>query len=180
MLKPEQAQAALEKFHQEDGRERRLAALKKLPAALRKIGLGLLECDAAGEEMDGYEESCRALLTAAAGLDRTTKKDRLSLFEALFRKLAHHVEAAWQLKHRLPYQSLDEGRKAFRAPNTPAASSQARATWLRQLAKDLEGYDEDIAWCAAWALYLSDRYGADTLGVVLAAAIDAGGPEGEA
>jgi Family of unknown function (DUF5724)/Domain of unknown function (DUF4132) len=180
MLKPEQAQAALEKFHQEDGRERRLAALKKLPAALRKIGHGLLECDPAGEELAGYEESCRALGMAAADLDRTTKKDRLNLFQALFLKLAHHVEAAWQLKHRLPYQSLDEGRKAFRAPNTPAASCQARGTWLRDLAKVLEGYDEDIAWCAAWAAHLSDEYGSDTLGVLLAATIDTGGPEGQA
>src|SRR5437870_2194741 len=179
MLKPEQAQAALEKFHQEDGRERRLAALKKLPAALRKIGLGLLECDAAGEELAGYEESCRALRTAAADLDRTRKKDRLSLFQALFLKLAHHVEAAWQLKHRLPYQA-DEGGKAFRAPNTPAASCQARGMWLRDLAKVLEGYDEDVAWCAAWAPHLSDEYGPDTLGVLLAAAIDTGGPEGQA
>src|SRR5262249_5204112 len=38
-------------------------------------------------------------------------------------------------------------------------------------------YDQDVEWCAAWAPYLG--YGADSLGLLLAGAIDAGGETGD-
>src|SRR5205823_2704985 len=43
----------------------------------------------------------------------------------------------------------------------------------------LRGYNPDVAWCAAWAPYVTHGYQADQFGLLLAAAIEAGGHKGE-
>src|SRR5262249_24919641 len=71
-------------------------------------------------------------------------------------------------------------RKGFRAPTDESVAKTARVGWLATLIRELDGYDPDALWCATWAAYLGHGYGADSLGVLLAAVLDAGGPEGEA
>src|SRR5205823_13184827 len=60
------------------------------------------------------------------------------------------------------------------------ASRDARFSWLQALNEELGGYEQDLPWLAAWAAHLGGGWGQEELGVLFAAAIDAGGPEGEA
>jgi hypothetical protein len=178
MLKPEQARAELEKVRSEHGEKRRLAALAKLPKHLAEIGRGTLGRDPRGRALEEWDEQNRAERTAGALLDELAAGDRLKVLEALFPRIGAHVGAAWDLTRRLPYDS-DFERKAFRAPRDPALTRSARLQWFSSLLGELEGYEKDLAWLAAWAGYLSHGYSADTLGIVFAAAIDAGGKEGD-
>jgi len=106
---------------------------------------------------------------------------REKFFAALFPKLAKYIEAAWQMFHGLPYQ-MGYARKAFRAPHDPEVTA-SRRQFLAPLAGrgNWGNYDPevvDIKWVASWAPYIGYG-GADEVGYLLAAVIDAGGKEGE-
>jgi hypothetical protein len=179
MLKPEQARAELEKIRRENGEKRRLAALARLPKNLAAVGRGLLGRDAQGRAIEKWEPQQQAQQAARQQLDGLPAKARRQVFEALFPKLGSFVDAAWELGFQLPYEAGFE-RKAFRAPHDPALTRAARGNWLESLLSELEGYEEDITWLAAWAGYLSSGYSGDAVGLVLAAAINAGGKEASA
>jgi hypothetical protein len=177
MLKPEQAQEALKQVRIEDWHQRRLAALKRLSRPLAEVGRAVLGYDAQDKPLD-WSEKHTAHQMAVEQLDAMTAGERGKVFATLFPKIAGHLEAAWQLCHRLPFQ-IGWGRKAFRAPTDPVASRPGRNTLLDGLLSGIEGYDEDITWLAAWAPHLYRYGGADALGLLFAAAIDEGGPKGD-
>jgi hypothetical protein len=179
MLKPEQARAELEKVRRENGEKRRLAALAKLPHKLAAIGRGLLGRDARGKAIDRWEAKHQAEQEAGQKLDGLPTRERRQVLEALFPKIGTHVDAAWELTHQLPYEVGYE-RKAFRAPHDPRLTRSARLNWLDSLMSELEGYEQDITWLAAWAGHLSSGYGSDVFGILFAAAINAGGKEASA
>src|SRR5262249_32802431 len=138
-----------------------------------------IEGEGEGKRLRSGEKEEEATRAAEDQLQAMSAKERQRLFAVLFPRLAGHLEAGWQLCARLPYE-IDYERKAFRAPTDESVCKSARAGWLRMLIGELEGYDPDVVWCATWAAYLGGGYGADSLGVLLAAALDAGGEEGEA
>ncbi len=162
MLKPEKARAELEKVRRAGGARRRQAALARLPKKLAALGRGLLD----GEPQGGR-------------VDELPAGDRRKLLEAFFPKIAAHVEAAWELTYALPYATGFD-RKPFRAPHDPGLTRPARLAWFSSLCAELEGYEQDVTWLAAWAGYLHAGYSADAAGLVLAAAVNAGGREGDA
>jgi hypothetical protein len=170
MLKPERARAELEKVRFKNGAKRRLAALARLPAPLAHVGWALVAEDAAQTQAN--------VPVAARRLETLQSRGRSRLFEALFPRIGPYVEAAWRLARRLPYEPGYD-RKVFRAPRSPALTRAARWSWLRTLLAELEGFAEDITWLAAWAGYLRSGYSADAAGLVLAAAVNAGGREGD-
>ncbi len=177
MLSRERAQERLKEFQVDGWKVQRLTAVRALPGHLPDVGEVLLGKGRAAEAKDWHELQA-VLDQAARELDTVTAEERRRLFEALFGCLAPQVEAAWRFLHKLPYQA-GAARKAFRAPGDAAASRGRRFAWLQMLVRAVEGYDEDVAWFAAWAPYLP--YGApDTLGVLLAATIDEGGAAGDA
>lgn len=177
MLSHEQAEKRLKAFKVKDWERSRVAALGKLPAALKEAGLALLGRDAGGKSFRDWEKKHKAEERAAEALAKASAKERERLFAAFFPKLARHIEAGWQLWRRLPYE-VDYDRKGFRAPDEPAVHNQARWNWLESLVENLKGYDPDVAWCAAWAPHLISGWHEDRLGQLFAAAIDAGGKEG--
>jgi hypothetical protein len=177
MLRREEAEKRLEKLRTRDWRKQKVAALGALPEKLRAAGRALLGRDPEGKPFKNWGKERKAFDEAVDLLGKLTARDRQKVFAALFPKLATHLEGAWQLLARLPYE-VDFDRKAFRAPDDPAVARQSRAGWLDTLVDELEGYDPDVAWCAAWAPHLGYG-GSDSLGVLLAAAIDAGGQEGD-
>ena len=148
-----------------------------MPARLCGIGRGLLGRDARGKAFPNWEARQKAEKENHTQLANLSATDRQKIFAVLFPKLARRLEDAWQLVARLPYE-IDYERKGFRAPNDPAVQQTARAVWLERVIDELKGYDPDIAWVAAWAPHLGYG-GADAVGILLAAAIDAGGKEGE-
>jgi HEAT repeat protein len=178
MLKPDRARDELARCRRADGNRRRVAALARLPRRLGAAGTCLLGLDSRGRKIsDSFVERDTWLL-GACHLDKLTAADRIKVFEALFPQLGTHVEAAWKLVRHLPYGTGPD-RQPFRAPYHPEVTRPARVEWLRSLLTELEGYEQDVIWMATWAGHLGSGYGAEGVGLVLAAAIDKGGPEGE-
>ena len=178
MLKPEQAQERLKQFQVKDWEKQRLAAVAKLPKQLCEVGYGILGRDASGKESRDWAKRSVLQKMVAEQLDAMKPNERLKVFEALFPKVASYMEGAWQLHYRLPYQVGYE-RKAFRAPNAPHITRYTCSEWLTNVVGELKGYDEDVRWFAAWAPHLGVYGGADQLGILFAAALDAGGKEGD-
>lgn len=179
MIKPDQAQDALKAYRVKDWQQRRLAALAKLPKGLREPGRALMHHDSKGQPITDGDVRRQLLDRAIKQLETMTVRDRLKLFETFFPQLAAHVEAGWKLLPQLPYQR-NYDRKAFRLPCLTIASRQSRLEWLTGLIETLSGYEQDVAWLAAWAAHLGQYDMADKIGLLLAAAINSGGPEGEA
>jgi hypothetical protein len=178
MLNRRQAQEMLETFRVENWIDRRLADIAGLPGGVHKLGRALLGRDSHGRPIDDRRAAQEAWYQAIEQIDSWSPKDRAKLFRALFPEISIYVEQAWLLQMRLPYQ-FGWMRKAFRAPNTPITTLPRRGNWLNRLLNIVEGYEQDITWFATWAPYL--RWGAaDVLGILFAAAIDAGGQQGEA
>ena len=70
-------------------------------------------------------------------------------------------------------------RKPFRAPGHPESLIGRRINWVLQLLQVVGPYQQGVVWFAAWSPHIAHYGAADNLGILLAAAIDAGGPEGE-
>jgi hypothetical protein len=181
MLLPGDAQERLKEFQRPDGAQSRKKAAAALPPELSGIALGLLGYRKDGSspnDRSGTERPTEEASVRLAGCDAV---ERQRIFAALFPPLAPQVEAAWQMFARLPYQT-GYARKAFRSAHHPIANHPARAQWLQGLLYATRDYEQDLTWYAAWAPYLYPgyaAYSADALGILFAAAIDAGGPAGD-
>src|SRR5262249_6007442 len=70
-------------------------------------------------------------------------------------------------------------RKGFRAAGDLGVHKDRRENWLSSLINTLGGYDEDVVWAAAWAPHIGRGYNADEIGILCAAAVNAGGPVGD-
>jgi hypothetical protein len=192
MYRREEAQKLLQSKQTANWTERCLSSIRnELSEELRPAAYALLDHNEHGEPLNSplytretlqcHRESVERGLNLLAALDPTR---RIAVFSALVPRIASIVEAAWQLRGRLPYQFGGRSR-AFRAPGNEAAVYRARIIWLRYLMMLLLPYrDEDLAWVAAWAPYLDlgalDHYSGSALGLLFAAAIDEAGATGEA
>jgi hypothetical protein len=178
MLKPDRARDELARCRRSEGNRRRTTALARLPRRLSIAGTNLLGLDSRGRKISDSLVERETWLLGASQLDKLSAPERTRLFEALFPQLGPYVEAAWQLAGRLPYGTGPD-HQPFRAPSHPDIMRPARVEWLHSLLTELEGYEQDIIWVATWAGHLGSGYGADSAGLILAAAIDAREPAGE-
>jgi uncharacterized protein DUF5724/uncharacterized protein DUF4132 len=195
VLTPEQARERLKSFHVEDGADRRKAAVDRLPGSLREVGHAVREPSWALYSYTGgtddFQKMAERRVRAFEQLEALDAAARARVFEALFPRLGRHVEAMWTLGRRLPYQGGGT-RQAFRAPNDPHLTLSPRIARIDSLLWTLMGYEQDVAWVAEWAAHLggygvdatlgvllAHGCGGDPLGVLLAAAIEGGGEEGE-
>src|SRR5262245_60508715 len=177
MLKPEQAREQLTALRSAKNSEARIARLKKLPKDLAAAGLKVLDRDSNGKQLD-YQERLKAGPEGAAYLE-SKPGDRRKFLAAFFPGLADDLEAAWQFAARLPY-TVGYARRPFRAPNRPEAYRFKRLEVLKEVFGNLASYQDDTLtpeWIATWAVHLDDP---TSLGYVLPAMIDRGGPTGEA
>jgi hypothetical protein len=175
MLSPEAAEKRLKEFRGLSSPKARLLAL---PEPQRVLGFRLLGLADDGKNPRDWQKAQEAQKAAGETVHGLPVEERLTLFRALLPQLAEHVEAGWQLHDRLPYVTGYE-RRAFRAPQHPEISVPQRTEWLAQLVAHVSDYDQDIVWLAAWAPYAAPYY-AGPVGILLAAAIERGGAEGEA
>lgn len=191
MLTQEEAQRQLKQAEIKDWVKRRMKALG-LMSPVRKPGRLLLErfveprsVGLSYGSLDAYEDYYERLKQArkkeeklAQTLDAMPNKQRQNLFDRLFPKTGAYVSGAWNLLHRLPYARY---HCSFRAPTTPSMTSLRRLNWLQTAISSFGCYEQDIEWLAAWAGHIQPSYRHwDSLAILLAAAIDAGGREGEA
>lgn len=178
MLNSEQAQAELKKLETKQWAQARLSTLDRLPENMRLTArslLGQFEPAVLEPESASLEQNQQKIIECMTKLDEA---GRLLLFESFFPGLAPAVERGWQLLDRLPYQS-GWSRKPFRAPGHPSALLVRRVDWVSGLLITIGPYQQSVPWFAAWAAHLVQYQAADALGILLAAAIDAGGSEGE-
>ena len=178
MLSPDQAKDTPHTFKEANGLDLRPERVAALPPSLRTVGYALLDRDVNGKLLSSKEAVQPAADAPPYPAETLPDPERRQLFAAFFPQIAETVEAAWQLWNRLPYQSGYGFRKSFRAPGHPEALCPPRSQWLRQLLSVTNGYDQNVVWYAAWAAHVGGYYG-DVLGVLFAAAIDAGGPTGD-
>lgn len=178
MLTPDQVKEALKEFQVSEGKEPRLERVAALPPALCIVGYRLLYRDVNGVSLSSKEAIQPPRDAPPYPIEALTDAERGQLFAAFFPQLAEMVEAAWQLWNRLPYQSGYGYRKSFRAPNCAEVLSNPRSNWLNAMLSISQPYEQDVVWYAAWAAHVGGYHG-DTLGVLFAAAIDAGGPTGD-
>jgi hypothetical protein len=173
MLKPEVAAERLKELKADGWFDRRLSLLERGPEKLRSTVRSLFGRDAAGKELP-WEKRNKAQEEARAQFAKMPAGERAKAFDALFGDLAPYVAAGWDSFGRLSYEMGYE-RKPFRIPGGGPELDARRAQWVANLAQSLEGYagHQTIEWVAAWAPYLG--YNHDNLGILLAAAIDAGG-----
>ncbi len=177
MLKTEQAQAELKKLRKDDWVEANLHDVSRLPATARTIGRSLLGRDEQGKEHRDWQKNQAARRRAIAQLDRETPAQRAKIFSVLFPKLEPQVEAAWQLIGTLPYH-VGYLRKGFRAPRHRHNAYPRADNWLRELGNFVAGFEQDIAWWAAWGVH-HDAYSiGDAMGVLFAASINSGDKTG--
>src|SRR5262249_6443659 len=111
-------------------------------------------------------------------LNRASAKDRQKAFAPLFPNPPPCPEPGGQLIAHLPYETGYE-RKGFRAPADPTVPKDRRAPGLRPLINTPGAPARAVVWAAAWAPHIGHGYNADEIGVLCAAAVNAGGPVGE-
>ena len=177
MLNPEKAKEELKKLENKEWVAARVTAADGLPSGLRETARSILGVEA--------ETSVRIRSANAKGQQELIKtfKDmnetaRLKFFETLAPGLGKNIELGWQLIDRLPFQS-GYSRKPFRAPGHPETLITRRINWVLQLLGVIGPYQQGVAWFAAWAPHVAHFMAADNLGILFAAAMDAGGSEGE-
>src|SRR5262249_42051487 len=167
MLTREQINQRLESSRQKDWLALVLPRLTKAPAKISAVVRGLLEIDQEGKYVNDWQKRNELRNAAQTHLTSFSPAERRRLFSVLLPKLADHVEAAWQLRDRLPYLT-HSARRPFRAPGDEAALAPARFAWFAQVVRSLRNYaDPDAARVAAHAAYLA---AGDSLGVLLSAA----------
>lgn len=181
MLTPEQAKERLEQARDPGWEARCLGAIEALPEPARGVGWFLMGRDFHGNEVNGIEAaSAHAAQGAEAArrLEALPESDRKALWAVFFPRLdSGLVERAWRSLAHWPYQAGWQ-RKPFRAPGDATVVWGHRMSWIEGLIASLAEYNPDLEWVAAW-LGHATPYRSDGV-PLLVAAIDAGGPAGEA
>ncbi|NJL43197.1 MAG: hypothetical protein HC935_07430, partial [Pseudanabaena sp. SU_2_4] len=103
-------------------------------------------------------------------LTEISEQARSQIFVALFPRIAPYVELGWQLHQRLPYQSYGKPFRA-RSEAITGARTETRVRWVQAILSITQEYEQDIEWYAVWAAHIWQQ---DILGILLAAAIEAG------
>ena len=177
MLTNEQAREELRKLENKAWGTSRMAAVETLPANLRDTARTILKA----QDAVTYHTLPEARKRRAETLELFVKLEasaRLQFFETMAPGLGMAIENGWQLMDRLPYLS-GHVRKPFRVPGHPETLIEQRVDWVLDLICVTGPYPPKLAWLAAWAPHLTHYRGAETLGILFAGAIDAGGEEGE-
>ncbi len=170
-MNADKARELLDKQALPDARERRAARIARLSGVARKAATALAEDPAFLFYADPERTSARLLEPLA-------DTDRLAVFEALQPKLGRYLDRMWRVGAGWPYQS-GSARRAFRAPRDRSITLSTRHGRVTQVIAAVRDHEPDAAWVARWAPYLAIEYLGDSLGAMLAMAIDEGGPVGD-
>ncbi|MBK8915108.1 MAG: DUF4132 domain-containing protein [Phycisphaerales bacterium] len=159
--------------------EARVEGLQELPDRIRSIGCLLLGFSEKSRSLVGSDVAQRMQEHGLKQLMLLPEDALLSLGRALHPRFPDVFEAAWNLHERLPIQRCWTRRPPFRAPDRPDLHRRRRAEFLMSLAQVLGGHEEDLPWLAVHAPYVAPYRGATEIGLLLAAAIDCGGPRAD-
>ena len=156
----------------------RLESLKTLKPDARAVGEYLLgEDDKRGRRCNATDYWKRKT-RGERNLQKLKDADLRAIAESLFPQFPEVMGAAWDLHKKLPIQ-VGWGRKPFRAPTRSDLLRTRRRYFLECMVRYFKGLEEDLLWTVGHAAHLS--YGGSAeMGVLFAAAMDQGGPQGKA
>lgn len=154
--------------------ESRMDRLATLDPQIRAVGQLFLGRDEKGKPGQHWELRQRA----EARLAKLSDADLIRLGEAFIPHDPDVFRAAWELQESLPYQS-GYVRRPFRAPGRPDLLRGVHIAFLSNVIRALNRLDEGMPWLAAHAPHVGAYYAGDALGLLLAGAIELGGPRGE-
>ena len=181
MLNNEEATARLRSLQQPRWREDTLSRGEELGRKLRPLVVAVLEAYGPGER----ERRTSALTEAAQTIEQLSDKDRNRLMRALHPQLGDVLSRWWVDARSQPYLT-GWGRRAFRAPANANLTLKHRGHALAVIIAYTGRYPFDATWLAAWSPFLAQPDGVYVGGFVdgyagplLAAAIDAGGSDGD-
>lgn len=176
MFNPDEIQRKIEAVRKEEKPwiESRMDRLASLDPEVRVVGQFFLGRDEKGKPGQHWELRQRA----EARLATLSDADLIRLGEAFLPHDPDVFRAAWELQAGLPYQ-FGYLRRPFRAPGRPDLLRRVRVTFLSNMIQTLSRLDEGMPWLAAHTPHLSGYYGGDANGLLLAGAIELGGPRGE-
>ncbi len=177
MLSSQEAKAQLRKYAYTPWVKERLAQLECLPEKLRTQARELFTYKKKSTGDSPYILSDRYRLRNKAfhRLIPLSRREREAICAVLFPGLQKAVKALWKVVARLPYQQ-GYYRKPFRTSD-PEILNRRHAAEVATLIAELSGYPDDPVWIARWSGYLGSWGEGAPTGTLLAAAIDAGGPQ---
>lgn len=178
MLQPPNNLEGLAPFHDEHYFQNQVQRLAALPPSLNQLGLLLIN----GRKRDAlfdHEKQQRLFHQALEELAALPSPERQRLFKALAPSISGEIEAGWQVFDCLPYT---QGfiRRPFRFTGTPrpVEANLARSTWVSRLMQAIKGYEQPVAWFAAWAAYLGWS-APDSLAPLFAGVMEQVGEQGQ-
>lgn len=174
MLSPEEAKSRLDQRRVTNFEARMRARVLRLPDRARSLAAVFVDPKSGERIWRRVDPSYERL---GERIDALEPADRDALFRALFPEIADDALRAWGILSRQAY-GVGSLRRGFRAPNHPALSHEARANWLEDLLRVMWGYEEDVAWLAAWSEHLTGWN--TSVGDLLAVVVDGGGERAEA
>ena len=172
-------QAIQSRRSRESWAHERLDRMQDLQKPTRLLGQMLLGYVEDNKENNKPENRWRLMSRCAQALRDLDDAQLMAIGEAVFPHFLALFKDAWTLHERLPYQT-GPTRKPFRAATRPELLRESRVEFISELVKGMEGLNEDLPWLAAHAAHIWTWSGAQQIGILLAAAIDAGGSRGQA
>ncbi len=166
MLSKEQAELALKAALLEDGPQRLVARVVKLPEAIRTPALSVMGRDATGKNVD---QDWQKINQARSNLAKLESKAQDALIEAWFPQFAPLVKSA--VRRSRPYLNAYQSRP-FRllSKGADAQLDEIGFGWLESLRRITENRDQPLRWYVEHGAYLG--WGSDALAPLFAAAID--------
>ncbi len=171
MLSKEQAELALKAALLEDGPQRLVANVVKLPEAIRTPALAVMGRDATGKNVD---QDWQKVNQARANLVKLESAQQDALIDAWFPQFAALVKSA--VRRSRPYLNAYQSRPfRLKSKGADAQLDEIGIGWLESLRRVTENRDQPLRWYAEHGAYLG--WGSDALAPVFAAAIDSGDTE---
>jgi HEAT repeat protein len=177
MITVQESQERVKAFYDDEEESKQILRLSCLSENLSRLGQILIQSGPAWKQQsESQGVFSNGHYNVFDEFKKLTSKERLSLFDALYPQLVHHLETTWNLFDRLPYQTQYD-RRPFRIPHHEAL--EAKVFWIERFAHAAKGCGkQDIQWFACWAAHLG--YAApDALGYLFAGAIENGGKSGQ-
>lgn len=170
MLSSDQAAERLQAFKVSGWHKSRIAAVEKLSEPAH-AWVRSLDHDGIG---DRSTILAKASQFSASGLSDAQRRD---LFSSLFPKLADDLDHTWNRLQHASFMHMWRSRPVRASGNARFVAAN-RDRWLDHVCTDLKSFDPDIEWLAAWAGHLGFGGAHRATALLLASAIDHGGPEG--
>lgn len=179
MAERDEAREQIEKLRDRQWVDKRLDALRATePRARKRLARAIGPFHKDDWDYRTTKARIAAMRSMTDGLDAA---GRVKTWSALFPKLGDAIERAWLDMGAKPMRS-DLGAPPFRAPGRKQAVLDRAAEFVVDLCDILKGLDVDAMWVARHAQHVVPEWRGlwpEQLGLLLAAALNAGGPDAE-